>query len=190
MGGFNGVGLGGYQPQIIYPSGVGNVGNIGGVSPQVEPQLGEMSQTSEVPEQSHASDVAGQLDILLLKAVKGVSGEISAEEVAKAAKSAKLPKEMTNNLKSLAEAAQNSLAALDRFTGKDLAAVMEKKADGTVDWKKDSMAAKAFEAAQNAQEELSSAFNLRACAIASSRRCTAALNCAVFWPRRSASEER
>ncbi len=97
------------------------------------------------------------MDILLLKAVKGVSGELNAEEVAKAANSAKLPRAMKNELKSLAEAAQKSLAALDKFTGKDLAAAMEKKADGTVDWKEGSMAAKAFEEAQNAQEKLSSA---------------------------------
>ncbi|MBR4222922.1 MAG: hypothetical protein IKR81_17305 [Victivallales bacterium] len=157
MGGLNGIGLGGYQPQIIYQPGVGNVGNIGDLGFPVGPQLGETPQTPEAPEQPHASDVAGQLDVLLLKAVKGVSGELNAEEVAKAANSAKLPRAMKNELKSLAEAAQKSLAALDKFTGKDLAAAMEKKADGTVDWKEGSMAAKSFEEAQNAQEKLSSA---------------------------------
>jgi hypothetical protein len=70
----------------------------------------------------------GQLDVLLLKALNGASGEINAEDVAKAAAKAKLPKEIRESLRSLAETAKDSLAALDKFTGKDLAAAMEKAA--------------------------------------------------------------
>ena len=162
MGGLGGVGLGGNQPQIINLTGTINVGNIGelqpgGIQPRVEPQPGATPQEPASLKPPRAADVTGQLDILLLKAAKGASGDVSARDVANAAENAKLPKQMLNNLKSLAKTAQNSLAALDKFTGKDLAAAMERQPDGTLDWKKDSKVGKAFNAAMKAQEELSMA---------------------------------
>jgi len=160
MAGPQGVGLGGNQPQIIELPGMGNVGNVGGVQPGgVRPNAVQQPGAPQEPafrEPSRAADVVGQLDVLLLKAVKGSTGEVTEVAVEKAAKSAKLPKEMTTHLKELAGKAQECLAALDQFTGKDLAAAMEKKA-GTVGWKEDSKAAMAFAAAQEAQEALSSA---------------------------------
>ena len=160
MGGPQGIGSGN-QPQFINFPGTGNVGNVGnvqpsGTQPNIAPQQDIAPQTTtKMP--SHAADVVGQLDVLLMKAMNGASGEINAEDVAKAATKAKLPKEIRTTLKSLAETAQASLTALDKFTGKDLAAAMQKNADGTVDWKEDSMVAKAFKDAQIAQQDLSSA---------------------------------
>ena len=161
MGGPNGVGLGGNQPQFINFPGTGNVGNVGnvpqsGTQPNIAPQhIDIQPQAQQQP--SRAADVVGQLDVLLLKALNGASGEINAKDVEKAATNAKLPKEIRESLKTLAQAAQESLAALDKFTGKDLAAAMEKKADNSIDWKDDSIVAKAFNDAQIAQQELSSA---------------------------------
>ena len=107
---------------------------------------------------SRASDIAGQLDILLLKAVKSsASGEIDSNAVYKAAKAAKLPKAVMNELRSLAATAQARLKALDAFTGKDLAAAMTKNGDGTIGWKPDSEVAQALADAQKDQEALSSA---------------------------------
>ena len=160
MGGPQGIGFGN-QPQFINFPGTGNVGNVGnvqpsGTQPNIAPQQDIAPQTTtKMP--SRAADVVGQLDVLLMKAMNGASGEISADNVAKAAAKAKLPKEIRTTLKSLAETAQASLAALDKFTGKDLAAAMQKNADGTVDWKEDNMVAKAFKDAQIAQQDLSSA---------------------------------
>ena len=160
MGGPNGVGLGN-QPQIMTFPGLGNVGNVSNVppsstQPNIAPQQERAPQTTaKMP--TRAADVVGQLDVLLMKALNGASGEINAEDVAKAAAKAKLPKEIRESLRSLAETAQGCLAALDKFTGKDLAAAMEKKADNLIDWKDDSLVAKAFKDAQIAQQELSNA---------------------------------
>ena len=160
MGGPNGVGLGN-QPQIMTFPGLGNVGNVSNVppsstQPNIAPQQERAPQTTaKMP--TRAADVVGQLDVLLMKALNGASGEINAEDVAKAAAKAKLPKEIRESLRSLAETAQGCLAALDKFTGKDLAAAMEKKADNSIDWKDDSLVAKAFKDAQIAQQELSNA---------------------------------
>ena len=117
MGGPQGIGLGN-QPQFINFPGTGNVGNVGnvqpsGTQPNVAPQQDIAPQTAaKMP--TRAADVVGQLDGLLMKAMNGASGEINAEDVAKAATKAKLPKEIRTTLKSLAETAKNSLAALDR----------------------------------------------------------------------------
>ena len=162
MAGPQGVAPGGNQPPIINLPGTGDVGNVGGVQPggvrpNAAPQSGGAPQAPALREPVRAADVAGQLDILLLKAVQGSTGEVTEKAVATAAKSAKLPRATTTHLKELAGKAQECLAALDRFTGKDLAAAMEKKADGTVGWKADSRAGKAFEEAQEAQEALSAA---------------------------------
>lgn len=168
MPGPDGVGIGGNMPRIISltdamnAGNVGNVGNIngvqpGGAQPKVDSQSTGGVQTPVFREPTRAFDVAGQLDVLLLKAVKGSTGEVDVNAVAKAAKSAKLPAETRRELQSLAEKARDGLSELDKFTGKDLAASMEKKADGTIGWKDGNMAAKAFEAAQEAQGALSSA---------------------------------
>jgi len=160
MGGPQGIGFGN-QPQFINFPGTGNVGNVGnvqpsGTQPNIAPQQDIAPQTTaKMP--TRAADVVGQLDVLLMKALNGASGEINAEDVAKAATKAKLPQEIRTKLKSLAETAHASLAALDKFTGKDLAAAMEKKADNSIDWKDDSIVAQAFKDAQIAQQDLSSA---------------------------------
>ena len=73
-----------------------------------------------------------------------------------AAKEAKLPKKTRNNLQTLAETAQAKLAALDKFTGKDLAAAMGKQGE-MVDWKEGNATAQAFKEAQSAQQDLSRA---------------------------------
>ena len=161
MGGNNGIGLGNNMPPIVNYPGVGNVGNVGGVQqggalPNVAPVGGE----ALVPEHQappRAADVVGQLDVLLLKALNGASGTVDAAAVEKAAKAAKLPKADIANLKKLATNAQKSLEALDRFSGRDLAAAMTKNEDGTVTWKEGNSAAEAFANAQEAQEALSSA---------------------------------
>ena len=161
MGGPNGIGFGGNVPHIINTQGTENIGYIGGVqvdttrpgaAPQNIPQHIDIRPQAQP---SRAADVVGQLDVLLLKALNGASGEINAEDVEKAATKAKLPKEIRTTLKSLAETAQTSLAALDKFTGKDLAAAMEKTKDNSVDWKDGNMVAEAFKAALEAQQKLS-----------------------------------
>jgi hypothetical protein len=161
MAGPQGIGPGGNPPQIIHQPGTGNIGNVGGVQPgavrpDAAPRPGAAPQAPAPREPVRAADVAGQLDILLLKAVQGSTGSITEKAVAKAATSANLPRETKNRLKELAGKARECLAALDAFSGKDLASAMEKKADGTIDWKEGNRAAKAFVAAQEAQEALSS----------------------------------
>lgn len=161
MGGVKGVGMSGNQPQIINTQNTGNVVRIGGVRvdttrPGAQPNIAPQIEIKPQAQPSRAADVVGQLDVLLLKAA---SGGINAEDVEKAAENAKLPEGTRTELKSLAETAQANLAALDRFTGKDLAAAMEKKEDGSIDWKNDSAVAEAFRAAQSAQEELSMALS-------------------------------
>ena len=84
--------------------------------------------------------------------MQGSTGSITEKAVATVATSAKLPRETKNRLKELAGKARECLAALDAFTGKDLASAMEKQADGKIDWKAGNRAAKAFVAAQEAQE--------------------------------------
>jgi hypothetical protein len=106
--------------------------------------------------QPRAADVVGQLDILLMKAAKNVATLTGKESVRTAATAAGLPKATVKSLASLAEAAQKSVAALDRFNGHQLAAAMEKKPDGTIDWKPKDDAAKAIKEAQDAQVKLSS----------------------------------
>ena len=149
-------------PRVNQP-GVGNTGVVGNIQPGVNTQPTIAPQNADVQplqEQklSRASDIAGQLDILLLKAVKSsASGEIDSNAVYKAAKAAKLPKAVMNKLRSLAATAQASLKALDAFTGKDLAAAMTKNGDGTIGWKPDNEVAQALADAQKDQEALSSA---------------------------------
>ena len=104
-----------------------------------------------------AADVAGQLDILLFKAVKTVAVGTDAKDVEAAAKAAGLPKATVKQLLSLAETTQKSIVKLDGFTGRQLAAAMVKNLDGTVTWKPKDAAAKALNAAQDAQVKLSSA---------------------------------
>ena len=145
-------GIGGNTPYIINlpdPRIVGNVGEVqpGGAQPKIESQPGVGTQAPAFREPVRAADVAGQLDVLLLKAAKSSAGEVDVKAVASAAKSAKLPKETRRELESLAKKARDSLTELDKFTGKDLAKAMEKKPDGTIGWKDGSMAAKAFEKA-------------------------------------------
>ena len=98
------------------------------ICPQAARSLRKRTRRRTTRRPTRAADVVGQLDVLLLKALNGASGEINAEDVAKAAAKAKLPKEIRESLRSLAETAKDSLAALDKFTGKDLAAAMEKAA--------------------------------------------------------------
>ena len=161
MGGNNGIGLGNNLPPIFNYPGVVNVGNVGGVQPGgAQPNVAPVGGDALVPEHQappRAADVVGQLDVLMLKALNGAAGTVDAAAVEKAAKAAKLPKADIANLKSLAENAQKSLEALDRFSGRDLAAAMTKNADGTVAWKEGNSAAEAFANAQEAQEALSSA---------------------------------
>ena len=150
-------------PPPVNQPGVGNTGGVGNIQPGVNTQPTIAPQNADVQplqwqELSRASDIAGQLDILLLKAVKSsASGEIDSNAVYKAAKAAKLPKAVMNILRSLAATAQASLKALDAFTGKDLAAAMTKNGDGTIGWKPGSKVAQALAKAQKDQEALSSA---------------------------------
>ena len=125
----------------------GNVNNV--------PGGGEPQNPAEAP--VRAADVAGQLDVLLLKAAKTVAVGTDAKGVEMAAKAAGLPKATVKQLLSLAEAAQKSLVKLDSFTGRQLAAAMVKNEDGTIGWKPKDAAAKALDAAQTAQIKLSSA---------------------------------
>ena len=84
-------------PRVNQP-GVDNTGGVGNIQPGVNTQPTIAPQNADVQplqwqELSRASDIAGQLDILLLKAVKSsASGEIDSNAVYKAAKAAKLPK--------------------------------------------------------------------------------------------------
>lgn len=154
-------GISGNTPYIINlsdPRIVGNVGEVqpGGATPKIESQPGVGTQAPVLREPVRAADVAGQLDVLLLKAAKSSAGEVDVKAVASAAKSAKLPQETRDKLENLAKKARANLTELDKFTGKDLAKAMEKKPDGTIGWKDGSMAAKAFEKAQEAQGDLSS----------------------------------
>ena len=110
---------------------------------------GEPQPPAEVP--VRAADVAGQLDVLLLKAAKTVAVGTDAKGVETAARAAGLPKATVKQLLSLAEAAQKSLVKLDSFTGRQLAAAMVKNEDGTIGWKPKDAAAKALDAAQTAQ---------------------------------------
>ena len=143
-------------PRVNQP-GVGNIQPGVNTQPTIAPQNADVQPLQE-QKLSRASDIAGQLDILLLKAVKSsASGEIDSNAVYKAAKAAKLPKAVMNELRSLAATAQARLKALDAFTGKDLAAAMTKNGDGTIGWKPDSEVAQALADAQKAQEALSSA---------------------------------
>ena len=103
-----------------------------------------------------AADIVGQLDVLLTKAVRNVASGVDAKSVAAAAKAAGLAKETVKSLVSLANAAQKSVAALDRFNGRQIAAAMVKKQDGTVEWKPEDAATKAVNAALEAQVKLSS----------------------------------
>lgn len=104
-----------------------------------------------------AADLVGQLDILLLNAAKNVATLTGKESVKSAATAAGLPKATVKNLASLAEAAQKSVAALDRFNGRQLADAMVKNEDGTVEWKPGNDVAKALKTAQEDQVKLSSA---------------------------------
>ena len=119
----------------------GNVNNV--------PGGGEPQNPAEAP--VRAADVAGQLDVLLLKAAKAVAVGTDAKGVETAANAAGLPKATVKQLLSLAEAAQKSLVKLDSFTGRQLAAAMVKNEDGTIGWKPKDAAAKALDAAQTAQ---------------------------------------
>jgi len=160
MGGPNGVGFAGNEPRFVNLSGTGNVGNVQvdtsrtGGAPQNIPQHIDISPQAQP---SRAADVIGRLDVLLLKALNGASEGIKANDVTKAAKSAKLPKDIRENLTALARTANDKLAALDRFTGKDLAAAMKKMNDGTIDWIEGNETAKAFVEAHTAQVNLSMA---------------------------------
>ena len=104
-----------------------------------------------------AADLVGQLDVLLMKAAKNVATLTGKESVRTAATAAGLAKATVKNLASLAEAAQKSVAALDRFNGRQLADAMVKKDDGKVEWKPKNDAATAIKEAQDAQVKLSSA---------------------------------
>ena len=128
--------------------------NAGGIVNNV-PSGGEPQNPAEAP--IRAADLAGQLDILLLKAAKNVAVGTDAKGVEAAAKAAGLPKATVKQLLSLAEAAQKSIVKLDGFTGRQLAAAMVRKTDGTIEWKPKDAAAKALNAAQEAQVKLSSA---------------------------------
>lgn len=156
----------GLQNNVLPPvnqPGVGNTGGVGNIQPGVNTQPTIAPQNADVlplqgQELFRASDIAGQLDVLLLKAAKSsASEEIDSNAVFKAAKAAKLPKAVREELRDLAKAAQASLKALDAFTGKDLAAAMTKDADGTIGWKPNSEVGKALDKAQKDQEALSSA---------------------------------
>ena len=103
-----------------------------------------------------AADIVGQLDVLLTKAVRNVASGVDAKSVAAAAKAAGLAKETVNSLVSLSSKAQKSVAALDRFNGRQIAAAMVTKQDGTVEWKPEDAATKAVNAALEAQVKLSS----------------------------------
>ena len=163
MPGPSGIGLHNNLPPPINQPGVGNMGGVGNIQPLGNAQPINAPQNADVQpvagqQLSRASDIAGELDVLLLKAVKSsASGEIDSNAVYKAAKAAKLPKAVMNELRSLAATAQASLKALDAFTGKDLAAAMTKDADGNIGWAQGSAVGKALTEAQDAQEALSSA---------------------------------
>lgn len=104
-----------------------------------------------------AADLAGQLDVLLLKAARNVASGADAKAVEAAARSAGLPKSTVRKLLSLAEAAQKCVAKLDAFSGSQLAAAMVKNDDGSISRAQGSAAGKALGAAQAAQVKLSSA---------------------------------
>ena len=157
------IGLQNNLPPSVNQPGVGNIGGVGNIQPGLNTQPTVAPQNADVQplpgkQLSRASDIAGQLDVLFLKAVKSSASEgIDANAAYKAAKSAKLPNAVRTQLRDLANAAQASLKALDAFTGKDLAAAMTKNGDGTIGWKPESEVGQALADAQNAQESLSSA---------------------------------
>ena len=163
MPGPSGIGLHNNLPPPVNQPGVGNTGVVGNIQPGVNTQPTIAPHNADVQplqeqELPRAADIAGQLDVLLLKAAKSsASEEIDANAVFKAAKAAKLPKAVREELRDLAATAQASLKALDAFTGKDLAAAMTKNGDGTISWKPDSKVAQALDDAQKDQEALSSA---------------------------------
>lgn len=101
-------GISGNTPYIINlsdPRIVGNVGEVqpGGATPKIESQPGVGTQAPVLREPVRAADVAGQLDVLLLKAAKSSAGEVDVKAVASAAKSAKLPQETRDKLENLAK---------------------------------------------------------------------------------------
>jgi len=157
------IGVQNNLPPPVNQPGVGNTVGVGNIQPGVNTLPTIAPQNADVLplqylELSRASDIAGQLDVLLLKAVKSsASGEIDSNAVFKAAKAAKLPKAVREDLRDLAATAQASLKALDAFTGKDLAAAMTKNGDGTIGWKPNSEVGKALDDALKDQKALSSA---------------------------------
>ena len=160
MGGPNGVGFAGSEPRLVNLTGTGivNGAQVDTTRPGSAPQnTAQHVNVSPQAQPSRAADVVSRLDVLLLKALNGASEGIKADDVTKAAKSAKLPKDVRENLTTLARTAQSSLAALDKFSGKDLASAMEKTQDGSMDWIEGNMVAKAFAEAHAAQENLSMA---------------------------------
>lgn len=157
MGGPSGVGLGhGMPPPINQPG----VGNVGGAQPTANVQRqgapgGAPVQAEAFKEPLRAADMVGDLDVLLFKATKG--GHVTKAAMEKAAKAAGLSKELKNELVALAKTAEDNIKALDAFSGKELAAAMEKKPDGTIVWKEGNAAGKALMVAQEAQGALSDA---------------------------------
>ena len=158
--GFAPIGNNNPQPTVnVIPQHVDNVPGVGDNTNALNANniQGEGNVLADVEASPRAADVVGQLDVLLLKAAKNVATFTGKESVRTAATAAGLSAATVQNLASLADAAQKSVAALDRFNGRQLADAMVKKGDGTVEWKPNNDAAKALKTAQEKQEALSSA---------------------------------
>ena len=117
-------------------------------------QPGNVEVPAEKP--PRASDLVGQLDVLLLKATDNAAKGVNKAHVKAVAEKA-LPSGVAKRIATLAGKAQDRIADLDKFTGRQLAAAMSKNAGGEIVWEAGNAAAKAFKAAVTAQQDLSSA---------------------------------
>lgn len=189
-GPINGVMPGGANP----PPQIGNervnnqpqAGGVGEVQPggaqNVQPGGGIAAQGPAAEQaRPRAADFVGELDVLLMKAARNV--DVSSKDVTKAAKSAKLTKALRNELTNLAKTAEESIKALNAFSGRDLAAAMVKGENGEIAFKapyaggendRGVLAGQAVQAALDAQGKLSAAL-AKALAEATSGKSQAAL---------------
>ena len=160
-GGFNAIPGGMNMPPVVNPPPVADVKPTGD-APGV-PNAGGAKFDAPVPspEAEQAGRLVSKLDMMLLRAAKTVAKPVDAEALKET--TAAVPKKRRKAIDKAAEKAGTAFLAINRYSGRQLAAALAKDANGLFSWDLRNPAGKAIKAALDAQaklsEELAKAFN-------------------------------
>lgn len=160
-GGFNAIPGGINMPPVVNPPPVADVKPTGDAPGVPNAGCAKFDAPVPSPEAEQAGRLVSKLDMMLLRAAKTVAKPVDAEALKET--TAALPKKMRKAIDKAAEKAGTAFLAINRYSGRQLAAALAKDANGRFSWDLRNPAGKAIKAALDAQaklsEELAKAFN-------------------------------